>query len=210
MTKILGTNFVNALQSKTLQAYEMIEIKLQDRSVDPPTDEYIRLTNAPYDITRVVGEDYTSVGGFLGFSEIKEEQEFGVTEVTVSLTGLPLHDLSDENGNPVNLFSQFLEYEYVDRPVKIYRAFFSEDQLVVDGTNKAILLMFDGLIDAPVINDDPAGTTTVSVKAVNQWVDFQRTNGRHTNDAEQTFIHPNDKFFRFAKDSIKDIQWKKD
>ena len=203
--KILGTNFKNALNSKTLQAYEMVEIELKNPTTQAV--EYIRLTNAPYDIN-YNSEDYTSVGGFLGFSEINEEQEFGVVDVTVTLSGLPLHDLKDENDNPVNLFAQFLTYDYVDRHIKIYRAFFEEDQLIVDGAEKAILLMFDGLIDAPTIQDDPAGTTNVSVKAVNQWVDFQRKGGRRTNDKEQSFLHSNDRIFRFAKDSVKDIQWK--
>lgn len=198
--KILGELFSAALKRKTLQAYEMVYIDI---------DEGIYLTNAPRDIT-YLGDTYTSVGSFLGFSEITEEQEFGVSEITVSLAGFPMYDLTDELGNPVNLFSQFLEHEYIDRTIRIYRAFFQEDALIVDGGDPAIMLMFDGLVDAPVIQDDPAGNTTIAVKAVNQWVDFERINGRRTNDAEQQVLFPGDAIFKFAKDNVKDIQWKKD
>lgn len=209
--KILGTNFEAALQKKTLQAYEMVWIDI---------DGGIFLTNAPVDIEYDEADydevangtqpDWTSVGAFLGFSEISEEQEFGVSEVTVTLAGIPLHDLKDDQNNDVNLFSEFLSNNFVDRKCKIYRAFFDEDTLIVDGADKAIMLMFDGLIDQPTITDDPASSTTVSVRVVNQWVDFQRTNGRHTNDAEQQVLHDNDRIFKFAKDSVKDIQWRQD
>ena len=198
--KILGALFSAALKRKTLQAYEMVFIDI---------DEGIRLTNAPRDI-EYLGETYTSVGAFLGFSEITEEQEFGVSEITVSLAGFPMYDLVDEFGEPVNLFSQFLEHEYVDRTIRIYRAFFQEDALIVDSGTPAIMLMFDGLVDSPVIQDDPADNTTIAVKAVNQWVDFERTNGRRTNDAEQQVLFPGDRIFKFAKDNVKDIQWKTD
>ena len=192
--KTLAAALSTALGKRTLQAYEMVMIDI---------DEGIYLTNAPVDID-YGGETYTSVGGFLGFSEITEEQEFGVSEVTVSLSGLPMHDLRDENDNPVNLFSEFLQHEYTDREVKIYRAFFDQDQVITEG----IMMMFDGRCDQPTINDSPDNNTTISLRAVNQWVDFERTGGRKTNHNQQRFFYPDDYFFEFVKDSVKDIKWK--
>lgn len=191
--KTLVAALQTALGKKTLQAYEMVFLNV---------DEGVYLTNAPVDVV-YGGETYTSVGGFLGFSEITEEQEFGVSEVTVALAGLPFHDLEDEFGNPVNLFSMFLQNDYIDREIKIYRVFFDDDLPITDG----IMLMFDGRCDQPTISDDPTGSTTISVRAVNQWVDFERIGGRKTNHTQQLFYYPGDYFFEYVKDNVKDIKW---
>ena len=191
--KSLVAALQTALSKKTLQAYEMVMVDI---------DAGIFLTNAPIDID-YNGDTYTSVGGFLGFSEITEEQEFGVAEATVSLSGLPMHDLRDINGDPVNLFSQFLEHNYIDRAIRIYRVFFNDDVPITDG----IMLMFDGRCDQPTIVEEPTGSTTISLRAVNQWVDFERTGGRKTNHNQNLFYFPNDNIFEFAKDSVKDINW---
>jgi hypothetical protein len=191
--KTLVAALQTALGKKTLQAYEMVFLDV---------DAGVWLTNAPIDVD-YGGDTFTSVGAFLGFSEISEEQEFGVSEVTVSLSGLPMHDLRDINGDPVNLFSMFLEHEYIDKTIKIYRVFFDDDQPITDG----VMLMFDGRCDQPTISEDPTGNTTISVRAVNQWIDFERVGGRKTNHNQQLFFFPGDNFFEYVKDSVKDLKW---
>jgi hypothetical protein len=221
--------FLDALHSKTLQAYEMFYMDY---------DGGIFLTNAPMDIT-YAGETYTSVGGFLGFSNITEEQEFGAKEVTVTLAGLPLHDMLDpDDGEHYNFFSEFVNNNYVDLKVKIHRAFFKNDVLIKEANgDEAILLMFEGRVDHPTIVDSPIEQTIISISVVNNWGDFERINGRFTNDNDQqrylvdnatcsdlewtteakceenggtwTSLAP-DKGFIFASDNIKDIAWIKD
>lgn len=192
--KTLVEALQTALGRKTLQAYEMVFLDV---------DEGVYLTNAPIDI-EYNGDVYTSVGGFMGFSEISEEQEFGISDVTVTLGGLPMHDLRDIDDNPVNLFNMFLEHEYIDRTIQIMRVFFDNDLPIVDG----VMMMFDGRCDQPTITEDPTGNTTISVKAVNQWVDFERIGGRKTNHNQQLFFFPGDHFFEYVKDTVKDIKWK--
>lgn len=213
--RVTGTNFLNALSRKVVQTYEMCFLDMGPTGGTLGVDRGVWLTNAPMDI-EFEGNTYVGVGGFLGFSEIVEEQEFGVKEVTVSLAGLPMYDLKDEGGNSHNFFAEFLEHDYIDRKVKIYRAFFNDDQLITEANGTpAIVMMFDGRIDYPTIQDAPDKTTTIAVRVANNWIDFERTNGRRTNDNEQRALTKlmygaEDIGFEFVSETLKDIQWVED
>jgi len=205
-------NFRAALNKKTLQAYELIEIIID---VSDP-DLIFRLTNAPRDIT-YDGNLYYAVGAVLQFSEVEETQVFGITEVTVSLAGIPLHDLRDtDTGEKRNLISEFLEYKYVDKPLRIYRAYMDNDTLITDSGTPAVLQLFDGRIDNPAIEDTENDSTVIALKASSHWVDFERRGGRRTNENEQrntrnyadTAFFNDDRIFEFAHDALKDIKWK--
>ena len=205
-------NFRAALNKKTLQAYELVEIIID--ATDP--DLIFRLTNALRDIT-YNSDLYYAVGAVLQFSEVEETQVFGITEVTVSLAGVPLHDLRDtETGEKRNLISEFLEYKYVDKPLRIYRAYMDNDTLITDSGTPAILQLFDGRIDNPAIEDTENDSTTIALKASSHWVDFERRGGRRTNENEQrntrnyadTEFFSDDRIFEFSHDALKDITWK--
>lgn len=205
-------NFRAALNKKTLQAYELVEIIID--ATDP--DLIFRLTNAPRDIT-YNSNLYYAVGAVLQFSEVEETQVFGITEVTVSLAGVPLHDLRDtETGEKRNLISEFLEYKYVDKPLRIYRAYMDNDTLITDSGTPAVLQLFDGRIDNPAIEDTENDSTTIALKASSHWVDFERRGGRRTNENEQrntrnyadTEFFSDDRIFEFSHDALKDITWK--
>lgn len=70
------------------------------------------------------------------------------------------------------------------------------------------LLIFDGRIDAPVIEEDPdSGKSTLSIKCSDHWADFERIAGRRTNHSDQQLFYPGDKGFEFADQSVKSIKW---
>ena len=206
-------NFAAALTKKTLQAYELLEVILDPTDVD---DKFY-LTNAINNIT-YNGNTYVAVGGILGFSDVEESQLFGITEITVTLAGLPFHDIPDP-GDPntkLNFTSEFLAKHYTDKPLRIYRAYLDNDKLIEDSGTPAVIQLFDGRIDSPAVSDSETGDTVIAVKATSHWVDFERRGGRRTNDNEQrNTLHYNgtdnfngDRLFEFSYDSIKDIKWK--
>ena len=82
--------------------------------------------------------------------------------------------------------------------------FFDEDI-----TNIGNLLMFDGRISAPVIEDDPADTTTVAATCASHWQDYERSNGVITNDNRQQSLYTGDRAFQYASKLIQDIKWQK-
>lgn len=181
-------DLIAALEKKVIQCYESVYLDV---------DGGIRITNAPMNIT-IDGDEYISVGRFLGFSNVEEQRLFTTNEVTVTLAGIPAFDDGDEN-----FVEQVLNHSYVDKDIEIYRTFFDHDSHIDS------FLMFKGRIDAPVIQDDPAETTTVAATCSSHWVNYERTNGIITNDDRQQALYTGDRGFEFANQVIKDIQWKK-
>ena len=191
MPRFDGTSqatLIAALEKKVIQCYESVFLDV---------DGGIRITNAPMNIT-IDGNEYVSVGRFLGFSDIEEQRLFTTNEVTVTLAGIPAFDQGD-----ANFVEQVLNHEYVDKDIEIYRTFFDHDSHIDS------FLMFKGHVDAPVITDDPASTTTVAATCSSHWVNYERTNGMITNDDRQQQLYTGDRAFQFANQVIKDIEWKK-
>ena len=207
-------NIFDALGKKTLRCFEALAIELRKKSDN--SLEKIYITNAPHDVTisdtdsagTTADKTFTTLGGFLGFSQIAEERLFTTSEITISLSGVPAFGKTadDGSGNTVtlNFIQQFLNYNYVDQPVRIYRVFFDENI-----TNLGSMLMFDGRISAPVIEDDPQDTTTVAATCASHWQDYERSNGQITNDNRQQVLYTGDRAFQYASKVIQDITWQK-
>jgi len=156
------------------------------------SDETLYLTDSYKTIT-FGGHGYTALGHLLGFSDIEETAELQVAQMTGSLSGV------DQT-----LISSFLSKDYLNRPVKVYKGFLDVSEALIADP----VLIFDGRMDRPVIEEDPdSGESVVTVTATNQWSDFERTPGRHTNHEEQQIWFSGDKGFAFASEVVKDIVW---
>ena len=177
---------VAAVERKVIQCYESLYMDI---------DGGIYITNAPYNIT-YDGNEYISVGQFLGFSAIEENRLFTTSEITVTMAGIPAFETGE------SFLQQILQHDYVDKEVRIYRTFFDHDGYIDS------FLMFKGRVDAPAIEDDPGNTTTVSCTVSNHWVDYERTNGMMTNNNRHQALYSGDLGFEYASQIIKDIKWK--
>lgn len=190
----VGTEVLKQATSFTQRVYELLELTVYDTDISANHTAYI--TNAPFNIT-IGANEYVAVGSMLGFSEIEENSDFTITQVTVSLNGLQSADVA-----------LFLRANYTDRPLKIYRVWLDVDQQTVGNP----LLIFDGRIDRPVINDD-GKSCTIGCTASSHWADYDRRAGRHTNYDEQIYwslqmASPStDKGFEFTGNNIKDLKW---
>ena len=193
-----ASSVTEAIGKKVLQCYESLYMDI---------DDGVFITNAPADVklqdpafitgSNVLGQvTFLSVGQFLGFSAVQEEKLFTTSEVTISLSGLPSHELG------TGFISDILQFDYIDKDVRIYRTFFDHD------THIGSFLIFKGRVDSPVIQDDPAGTTTLATTCSSHWVDYERSTGLITNDNRHKEIYSGDKGFEFANVVVQDIQWK--
>jgi len=151
------------------------------------TDAYIPLTWN--------GNDYSQAGHFLGFSDIEESTTLQVSKLTVSLSAIDRVYVS-----------LLLAQDYLDRPLSIYKGFLdAASALVADP-----LLVFDGRIDSPMIQENPEnGTATIAITASNSWVDFERRIGRFTNHEGQQNHFPGDLGLNFSSEIVKDLVWGK-
>jgi hypothetical protein len=200
--------------AQSVNFHELLYVRTRESGTS--TIDHTYLTNGPGDIfvteaqaasmgltEEAGGHTFLAVGPFLQFSSIEESADFQITSLTVSLGGMSSSDLA-----------LFLSNQYIDQPIRVWRYWLDEDGRMV-GTP---VMIFDGRIDRPVISDDPNGAVTIGCNASSQWVDYQRTNGRHTNNDEQQhfdYTYYNtaattanvDIGFKFAADAITDLKW---
>jgi hypothetical protein len=165
-----------------ITGYELLEIEL-----DAATYYF---TNGSFDAV-YNGNTYLALGNFLGFSDIQENTQMQIAEVTVTLTGLRQED-----------FGYFVNENFIDRAIRIYRQLWNDTDGIV-GTFK----IFEGRLKNAAV-EDSGEELTIGGTAANQFVDFERTAGRRTNDDEQQFYYTGDRFFQYAKEVLKEIKWR--
>lgn len=158
-------------------------------------DEEIIYMNDSYKTIFFDAQEYKGVGHFIGFSDIEETAEVIVSSMTLSLSGIDKIWIAN-----------VLARAYINRKVKVFRAFLDNDThaLVADP-----VLIFEGSMDSPTISENPdQGESIVAVKVTNAWADFERKTGRHANNEQQQSIFPGDKGFEFASQNISDLVWR--
>ena len=183
-----NTTLIKEVTSLSQRVYELVSLTVFDITLNQDYTSYF--TNAPFPIT-VGGHTYRAIGGMLGFSDVEEHSDFTISQVTVSLNGLASKDVA-----------LFLGANYTDRPLKIYRVWLDTSNQVVSDP----MLIFDGRIDKPIINDD-GKSATIGCTASSHWADYDRRAGRHTNFDEQQYWFPGDKGFEFVSVNTKDLKW---
>lgn len=162
---------------------------------DPIThvDNTVRLTTAYGDILWG-GETWNAVGHFLSFTSVKETAENRITKMQVSLSAIDQSNIST-----------FFTVEYMNRPLLVYLGF-------IDVTDYTVLvdpvLIFNGLMSQPLIQEDPTkNTSVISVEVVDHWESFNIRPGRHTNSDEQQAFFPGDLGFEFVSKVPHALKW---
>lgn len=142
--------------------------------VDPYDEVEVYMTDAYKELTLTVNGTenvYQATGNLIAFDTIQESSDLQISRLGVSLSGV------DQT-----FVSSLLTYDYLDRELSLHRVFLDENEKALHDP----LLVFKGNIDTPTITDDPTGgTSTVSIQAASTFVDFDRRNGRRTNESEQ-------------------------
>jgi len=139
------------------------------------------------------GNTYPALGHFLSFDGVEESNNLSINQARVQLSGV------DQA-----IISAVLAYEYIDRRVVIRKGFMDASEAVIVDP----IAIFDGRCDSMEINDEPiSGSSVVVVSASSHWIDFERTPGRHTNDAEQRIWFPNDTGFSRISQLNREITW---
>ena len=134
---------------------------------------------------------WDSSAHFLSVGDTTETSELRVNTVNLTLSGVEQ-----------SYISIFLSQDYIDKPVKIYRAVLDDSDNVIG----APILVFDGLMTGYDI-EDTIDSSSVTVNCASHWKDFEKENGRKTNDNSQKIHFPTDEGFEFAAKTIKDLKW---
>jgi hypothetical protein len=148
------------------------------------------LTDWDRDIS-ALSATWNSSPHFLGVGDVKETSDLRVNTVDITLSGVEQ-----------SYVSLFLSQNYIDVPAKIYRAVLDDNDIVIGSP----ILVFNGVITNYDIQDSKS-ESTVTVQIASHWKDFEKENGRKTNDNSQKIYFPNDEGFEFAAKTIKDLKW---
>jgi hypothetical protein len=155
---------------------DCVELHLKNTSGGRDT---LYLCNGGFDVTfdSVTAPDsgsntYLAQGNFIGFGGMSEEMEVRVGKFTVTLSGI-------SNG----YVSKFINYEVEGSRVVIYKAFLSFGPTGTDPLSlvAAPIMMYDGTIFNFSIQET-ANSCQLSIDCSSLFADFERTNGRKTNN----------------------------
>ena len=147
------------------------------------------------------GNQYTAVGGFLGFETIIESSEFGTSAVRLILDGV------DQS-----VVSAVLGSEAYGRPARIIRVHLDESGQIIDDPiifgpyfmNGGFTLKENHSVDGPV-------TARVTTLIQNRLAAFARITGIRTNLNSHQEFYPGDKFFQHVPGLVgRKIEWAKE
>ena len=101
--------------------------------------------------------------------------------------------------------STFAETSIINQAVEIFIAY-------LDPTDNSIIgdpiLTFKGKVVGYNVQDARA-TATISLECANSFANFEKTNGRRTNEGSFRIEHPNDRGMEFT-DQMFDFNWGRD
>lgn len=138
------------------------------------------------------GNTYLGNGNFLGVEDLSESTDLEVSRVRVTLSGV------DQSW-----IASVLAEDYIGRALRIWQAFLDDSYALIADPFK----VFDGVMDDPSIEDQPAGDSVVSIIATNAWADWQHPRGRRTSDSEQQLLFPGDLGLEFADQGNRTVTW---
>ena len=140
-------------------------------------------------------QTFNANGEFLSFEMIKETESAKVNEINIVLSGTS------------NTFTTlFLNNNYVERRVVIYRQFFD----TANATISTPVMLFDGEMKNFTVNEQQ-DTSTVTIKSASVFYNFEDNNGRRTTDSNQKREFPSDQGMEFSSTTTKDIRcWRPD
>ena len=129
----------------------------------------------------------------LSFDTITETGEAKVNQVNMNLSGA--------SSTITNLF---FNNDYVDRRVVIYRVFYDKNFTFIGSP----VMLFDGEIQSYIVNET-GSASQLSVTSASVFYDFERSNGRRTNETSQQAVFPADKGMEWSALTTDDISWGK-
>lgn len=165
MARSYSTALQDEFKRAKFIAVDLVELHITDVDGNPNT-KY--LTNAAFDIDWN-GNTYTANGDFLGFSKVAENFDVKVGKFSIYLSALNNTMLND-----------IYQYNPEGKKVVIRKAFLDFDPMTLDVIDTPILI-FDGVIYNLIITESEA-TASLQIDCATLWADFERTNGRKTNN----------------------------
>ena len=185
MTRSLTTAIKNELATNDLRPVHLITIGFTSP---------VNLTDCSFSLTSSVSGSsvtYTASDFIMGLSNFTEETDVTKTSLTLSLSGADL-----------TFISTVLNENVVNDSVDIFRGFLNDSNALIADP----FLLYRGKIESFEIQEGEK-ESTVALSIVSHWADFEKKNGRKTNNTSQQRFFSTDVGMDFASQTVQDIKW---
>ena len=185
MTRSLTTAVKNELATNDIRPVHLITI-----GFGTP----VNITDCSFPLTSSVSGSsvtYSSSDFILGVSNFTEETDVTKTSLTLTLSG------ADQT-----FISTVLNENVINDSVDIYRGFLNDSNALIADP----FLLYRGKIDSFDIAETDKDSQ-VNLSIVSNWADFEKKNGRKTNNTSQQRFFSGDVGMDFASQTVQDIKW---
>ena len=185
MTRSLTTSIKNELATGNIQPVHLLTIGFSTPQ---------NLTDCTFDLTSSVSGSsvtYSSSSFLLGVSEFTEETDITKASITIQLSGANQ-----------TFIALVLNENVVNDSVTIFRGFLNSSNALISDP----FLLYKGQIDTFDIQETE-NSSIVALGVVSHWADFEKQNGRKTNNTSQQRFFANDVGMDFSSQTVQDIKW---
>lgn len=140
-------------------------------------------------------ETYLSSGFLMDLPLIEDSLNLNVVKIDVDLSSV----------NQANLAAFLISPPYFKK-VELFKFWLSSAGAIIDTP----IIRFRGYFNAYDVKENQSkGDSIMRISVVNEFIDFQRRNGRKTNNASQQKYFPTDTGLRHSETVINELTWGK-
>lgn len=187
--RTISSTLQTQLDTGVLHTAHLVSLSLSDSEQNSEFTTHITDYHVPVNHD---GNNFTALGHLLLIDNAEDTKDLQINQVSIQLSGVDAVHIAN-----------VLSYDYVDRDLKIYRAFLDDNDAVIEAHQ-----IFAGRITQPSIQENYSNQTcTVGIRASSYLADFDKRSHRHTNHTEQQAHDPTDNFFKQWGQINKEIVW---
>ena len=155
-----------------------------------------RWTDNSFDI-EFNGNTYQAQGNFLNISERDETAELQIHSVNISISALTTANVTT-----------YATSSQINKSVEIRRVFLdpTTNGLLGNGTTDTGYLLFKGKIAGYSVTNNQ-NFADIQLQVSSQFINFNRKNGRRTNQQNFQREHPNDNSMEYSHETLSEIKW---
>jgi len=188
MTRSLTTAIKNELATNDIRPFHLLTI-----SFSTP----VNFTDCSFSLTSSISGSsvtYNPSDFVIGIGDFQEEIDITKSSLLISLSG------ADQT-----FISTVLNENITNDEVTIFRGLLDANSSIIADP----FMLYKGNIESFAINENTK-SSVVNLTVVSHWADFEKKNGRKTNNTSQQRFFANDKGMDFSSQTVLDIKWGKE
>ena len=185
MSRSLTTAIKNELATNDIRPIHLISIGFSTP---------VNITDCSFSLTSSVSGSsitYSPSDHLIGISDFSEQTDVSKSSITLSLSG------ADQT-----FISVVLNENIINDSVTIHRGLLADDNTIIADP----FLLYKGSIENFEIQEKET-SSTLSLSIVSHWADFNKKNGRKTNNTSQQRFFSTDVGMDFSSQTVQDIKW---